>query len=388
VNLTTSRQAQNQDIIRAELNRVPGRSASAGRRVAPSPVHRSPGRSPGASAPVASAPVAVSFSLDTVSQSDISGVSLEVFEQYATKQLRASQTLIDRLEVKSLIIAKLKKFGFAEQAEKMKLCSANYKAIVCGRGHSFRAITDYRCRLPFCPDCCRVKANAQLARILPKIYQALRDDPSLIVAFNTLTLKSDKKRNLKAGCQEIKSVFRKLRKRKIWKDCVGGFGKIENTYSKKYGHHPHLHSILLLKNYIPQKSLSDALFDITGDSKIVDIRSVHHIASGLVECIKYPFKPSDILKLGKSQIKEMIDLKGERLGVSFGVLFGIEVDDDILDDLKDEYSEFNEETKTLEIGDSCPICGSRLDLIDFTAKDYARFIANVPNKLKARGSPG
>ncbi len=371
--LTTNNQRQNSDINRAALLRVPGFPASAG-----SLRHRSPG---------ASAPV-LSFSLDTVSQSDISGVSFEVFEEYVSKQLRASEALIDRLEMKSLIITQLLKFGFTDEADKLKRCSENVKSLVCGERHTFRTIVDYRCRLPFCPDCCRVKANAQLARTLPKIHQAMKDDPSLITAFNTITLRSDKKRNLKAGCKEIKSVFRKLRKRKVWKDCVGGFGKIENTYSKKHGNHPHLHSILLLKNYIPQKSLSDALFDITGDSKIVDIRSVHHIASGLVECIKYPFKPSDILKLGKSQIKEMIDLKGERLSVSFGVLFGIEVDDDILDDLKDEYSQFNEETKTLEIGDSCPICGSRLDLIDFTAKDYARFIANVPNKFRVRGSPG
>jgi hypothetical protein len=345
-------------------------------------------RSP--SSPVAVAPV-LSFSLDTVAQLNITGVSFDIFKQYLTKQLRASEALIDRLEMKSLIITKLKKFGFKDEAEKMKRCSENYKALVCGDGHTYRAIVDYRCHLPFCPDCSRVKANRELARILPKIYQALRDDPSLIVAFNTLTLRSDsntKKRNLQAGCKEIKESFKALRRRDIWKDCVGGVGRIENTASKKFGWHPHLHSILLLKNYIPQKELSDAWHGITKDSMIVDIRSVHHIASGLVETIKYPFKPSDILKLNKSQIKEMIDLKGERLGVSFGVLFGIEVDDDILDDLKDEYSEFNDDTKTLEIGDACPLCGSRLDLIDFTAKDYARFIANVPNKFRVRGSPG
>jgi hypothetical protein len=371
--LTLSNQRQNSDINRAALLRVPGFPASAG-----SLRHRSPG---------ASAPV-LSFSVHTVAQMNISGVSLEVFKQYLTKQLRASEALVDRLEVKSLIITKLLKFGFLEAADKLKRCSENYKALVCGSGHTYRAIVDYRCHLPFCPDCSRVKANRELARILPKIHQALKDDPSLIVAFNTLTLKSDKKRNLQAGCKEIKESFKALRKRKIWKNCVGGVGRIENTASKKFGWHPHLHSILLLKDYIPQKSLSDAWHGITKDSMVVDIRSVHHIASGLVETIKYPFKPSDILKLGKSQIKEMIDLKGERLGLSFGVLFGIEVDDDILDDLKDEYSEFNEETKTLEIGDSCPICGSRLDLIDFTAKDYARYIANAPNKFRVRGSPG
>lgn len=351
---------------------------SAGRRLHRSSLGRSPGVSPG-----------VSFSLDTVAQSDISGVSLEVFTAYLAKQLRASETLSDRLEIKSLIIAKLDKFGYHDEADKLRRCSANVKALVCDNGHSFRAIVDYRCYLPFCPDCCRVKANRELARILPKIHQALRDDPSLIVAFLTTTLRSDKKRSLKDGCKEIKSVFKALRRLKIWKkNCVGGFGKIENTASKKFGWHPHQHSLLLLKNYIPQKSLSDALHKLTGDSKIVDIRSVHHIASGLVETIKYPFKPADILKLNKSQIKEMLELKGERLGVSFGVLFGIELDDDITDDLKDDFGAFCDDTKTLEIGDACPICTTKLDLIDFTAKSYAGFLASVPNKLKIRGSPG
>ncbi len=373
--MTELRQTQNSNINQSAIFSAPGKTAFDGRRAS---VRRS---SPGG----------VSFSLDTVSQLNISRVSFEVFEQYVTKQLRASETLIDRLKVKGLIIARLEKFGYRFEAEKMKKCSANVKSLVCGDGHTFRTIVDYRCRLPFCPDCCRVKANRELARILPKIHQALRDDPSLIVAFNTLTLRSDsdtKKRNLKDGCQEIKSSFKALRRQKIWESCVGGVGRIENTASKKFGWHPHLHSILLLKDYIPQELLSDAWHGITKDSMVVDIRSVHHIASGLVETIKYPFKPSDILKLNKSQIKEMIELKGERLGLSFGCLFGIEVDDDITDDLKDEYSEFNEETKTLEIGDACPLCGSRLDLIDFSADSYARFLASVPNRLKARGSPG
>jgi hypothetical protein len=375
--LTQFRQAQNSDIIRAAPLLVPGRSASAGRRVAG---HRSPGhRSPGAS-----------FSLDTVAQNDISDVSTEVFTRYLTQQIRASERLSDRLECKKLLITKLIKFGFKDEADKLKRCSANVKALVCGSGHSFRAIVDYRCHLPFCRDCSNLKARRELARILPKFLQALRDDKSLIVAFNTLTLRSDKQtknRDLKTGCKEIKSAFKKLRKRDIWSDCVGGFGRIENTYGKKFGWHPHLHSILLIKNYIPQKELSENWHEITKDSMIVDIRSVSDIAAGLVECIKYPFKPSDLQKLGKSQIKEMLDLKGERLGMSFGVLFGIEVDDDIDDDLKNDYSEFVSETKTLEIGDSCPVCDSRLDLIDFSADGYAGFLASVPNKLKSRGHP-
>jgi hypothetical protein len=374
--LTLSNQRQNSDINRAALLRVPGKSAFAG-----SPVHRSPGRSPGG----------VSFSLDTVSQMNIGDVSTEVFTRYLTQQLRTSERLTERLEMKRLLIKRLLKFGFLEEADKLKRCSANVKSLVCAdNGHPFRTIVDYRCHLPICPDCANLKSRKRLAAILPKFLQALRDDPSLIVAFNTLTLRSDKAENraLRDGCKELKSSFRKLRKRDVWSPCVGGFGAIENTHSRKNGWHPHLHNILLLKNYIPQKDLSAAWFDITKDSKIVDIRSVHDLASGLIECIKYPFKPADIHKLGKAEIKEMLDLKGERLCVPFGILHGIEVDEDIDDDLKNDYSEFVSETKTLEIGDACPLCGSRLDLIDFTADSYAGFLASVPNKFRVRGSPG
>ncbi len=117
---------------------------------------------------------------------------------------------------------------------------------------------------------------------------------------------------------------------------------------------------------------------------VVDIRTVKDVAEGLVETIKYPFKPTDLKKLGKTEIQEMLDSKGERLGISFGVLFGIEVDDDIGATLENEYADFVEGTKKLEIGDACPICQSRLDLIDFTAEGYARFFGCVPVSVRVR----
>jgi hypothetical protein len=88
--------------------------------------------------------------------------------------------------------------------------------------------------------------------------------------------------------------------------------------------------------------------------------------------------------LGKKQIKEMIEMKGERLGISFGVLFGLEVDDD-LEETNTEYTEFIEATKVLEIGDPCPICQTKLDLINFTSKGYAKFLGSI--NINTRGSP-
>jgi hypothetical protein len=328
-----------------------------------------------------------SFLLDTVTQLNISDLQPDTVIRYLTQQLRRSRRLGERRKCKKLFEKKLRKYGFTEEADNLKRCSANFTTLVCGNGHSFRPIVDYRCHLPFCPDCWEAKSHRELSRNLPKFLQALKDDPSLIVAFTTLTLKSDGRRDLVDGNRLIKSDFRKLRRRDVWDKCVGGFGRIENTSSPKFGWHPHLHSLILLKDYIPQSLLSDAWLSITGDSKIVDIRQVRDLAAGLIETIKYPFKPTDLKHLGKNQINEMLNAKGQRLGVSFGVLFGIETDDDIEATVESDYAEFVEETKTLQIGDACPICQSKLDLIDFTADGYAQFLGNIPIQNRVRGKP-
>jgi hypothetical protein len=328
---------------------------------------------------------ALSFLLDTVTQMNISNVELAVFDRYLIKQLRRSERLSDRNKCREMFEKKLRKFGHADEADRLKRCCANFTALVCENGHSFRAVPDYRCHLPFCPNCWETKSHRELQRTLPKFLQAIKNDPSLIIAFNTLTVKSDNGRSLVKGCRKLKTDFKALRRQKVWKNCVGGFGRVENTFSKKFGWHPHLHSILLLKNYIPQTALSDAWSGVTGGSMVVDIRTVHDVATGLVEAIKYPFKPADLRKLGKSQIDEMLEMKGERLGVSFGVLFGLEVDDDLGAETDTEYTEFIEATKVLEVGDPCPVCQTRLDLIDFTARGYAQFLGAV--NVTARGSP-
>jgi hypothetical protein len=328
---------------------------------------------------------ALSFSLDTITQIDICNVELSVFNLYLLKQLRRSARLLNRVEMKQKFEKKLRKFGFIDEADRLKRCRANIVALVCENGHSFRPIPDFQCYLPFCPDCCERKSIIELRKKLPKVFQALKNDPSLILALNTLTIKSDNDRKLVAGNDKLKEDFKALRRQKVWKNCVGGFGRIENTFSKRVGWHPHLHSILLLKGYIPQKALSDAWNGVTQCSKVVDIRTVHDVATGLIECIKYPFKPADLKKLGKSQIAEMLDAKGERLGVSFGVLFGIEVDDGLDTGIDVEYAEFIDETRKLEVGDACPICQTRLDLINFTARSYAEFLGSI--RVAARGSP-
>ncbi len=318
---------------------------------------------------------------------DYSSVNADVLAKYLTDQLRRAAKLEGRLEHKKEIVQILHKLGFVEQADKLKKCNANVSVLVCKEGHSFNKYVDYRCHLPVCVDCQETKSLRELARILPKFLQLLKDNPDLKLAFMTLTLRSDKKRGLRRGCGQIKKHFAKLRDRKVWKDCIGGVGRIENTFNRKLGWHPHIHNLLLLNEYLPQAELSDKWQAITRDSMVVDIRQVHELKVGLIECIKYPFKLSDVRSFSREQFKEMFALKGERLGVSFGECYGLTVDDDIEAALETEYTDFVEETKKFAIGDACPFCQSKLDLIDFSAGGYAKFLLSVPIELRSRGKP-
>jgi hypothetical protein len=94
-----------------------------------------------------------------------------------------------------------------------------------------------------------------------------------------------------------------------------------------------------------------------------------------------------VRSFSREQFKEMFALKGERLGVSFGECFGLDVDDDIGAALETEHTDFVEQTKKFAIGDACPFCQSKLDLIDFSADCYAKFLLSVPIESHSRGKP-
>ncbi len=155
--------------------------------------------------------VRVSFSLDTVAQSPIidnfvdenignrfnySAVNADVLAKYLANQLRRAAKLEGILEHKKEIVKILHKLGFVEQADKLRRCNANVTVLVCEEGHSFNKFVDSRCHLPICADCQETKSLQELARILPKFLQVLRDNPHLILAFMTLTLCSNKKSGL------------------------------------------------------------------------------------------------------------------------------------------------------------------------------------------------
>lgn len=270
-------------------------------------------------------------------------------------------------------MARLQQLGFLKAARELEQCHSTVNFTGCEQKHVFNVMFDEHCGLPFCPDCQHEKAMREFSRNLPKIQQALRENPKLIPALLTPTIKSDRERSYNDGNKEMKEVFKKLRRRPFFKKNVaGGTGRIENTFSTESRFHPHGHYFLLMNDYIEQEVLSDALSDITGgESMVIDIRQVNNVLHGLLEVLKYPFKCADILEMDAEDVRQILRSKGTRLGISFGVLYGTQVEEEELSELR----AFLDEAKDLKPGaDCCPVCRSSVRRFSgFTRKAFEQW---------------
>jgi hypothetical protein len=309
------------------------------------------------------------------------GSSDGVTNNFLSRQRKDAERYASRKESKRLFEKQLREFGYEDEANRFARCSQKLRTLKCDPCKKvFRPLPLFRCGLPFCPDCSLNDGNREYRRTQPKFLQALRDDVSLTVAFMTLTRKVDPDRDLQTTCKEIKRAFNNLRRRAVFASCVGGYFRIESTITDN-GWNVHLHATVLLKKRMRQRDLSAAWLDITGDSKITDIRSVTDIADGLGKTLHYPFKPADMHKMHKAEVEQMLAMKGKRLGQSFGVLFGIETDAGIVEDNEDEYGKFIAKVKRLKVGDPCPICDSPLRLVELSADELIAYLRSIPKPV-------
>jgi len=331
---------------------------------------------------------ALSYSVHTVAEVSRNGTTyippekaeLLVFERYTAKLYKEKGKSIERQKVRQLWIKKLERFGFKDEVEKLRKCHAEFSSVlVCQTGHKFRAIPAYRCFLPFCPDCVSEKCYRNIRTQLPKALHIAAEHPELKCVFMTLTEKSVRERSLKESFKAQKNSFRKLRTyptyRHISDLIFGGISRLEGTYSKKHRWHPHIHILAFLYDFIPQGSLADAM-DRISNSPVVDIRLITNLAEGILEVIKYPFKPADVSKFGKREIKEMLELKGTRLSIPFGKLHGLKAPP-----IQDDYAEFMEAINNLRQGDNCPICW--LPLVKYFNVKKANYLKVLPPPIKS-----
>jgi len=150
--------------------------------------------------------------------------------------------------------------------------------------------------------------------------------------FVTLTIKNVS--SVSEGYIKLRRCFGVLQHRAIWKNAFygrknrfgkrskgwnvrGGMGNFEVTNTGN-GYHVHLH-LLLDSDFIPQKQLSKLWLNITGDSKVVDVRVCSGTKEAIMEISKYSFKPADaVLWSDDMRLDFNVALKNKVLFFRFG----------------------------------------------------------------------
>lgn len=169
------------------------------------------------------------------------------------------------------------------------------------------------CHDRFCLPCQQERSQTIARNVLDLVAKKR-------IRFLTLTLKASTD-PLESQLHNLYSAFQALRRRKLWTDKVtGGVAFLEVTWSDTHNTwHPHFH-VLIEGNYLPQQQLKTAWYAITGDSFVVDIRSVRDLRTAARYVTKYASKPFNNTFLNRqNQLDEIIlALKGRKLLVAFG----------------------------------------------------------------------
>ena len=151
----------------------------------------------------------------------------------------------------------------------LKACGTQYMTMGCyDCGRDDVKNVPYRCKLRVCPECSTIRKNEWLDRY--KSY--LESVPSFRIRHMTLTLANAD--DLPATLTKIQKGFKALRTHWFKDRIEGGLVGYEFHLGKSGGRwNVHCH-VLYVGSFIPHSELSATWEKITGDSKVVDIRSI------------------------------------------------------------------------------------------------------------------
>lgn len=197
------------------------------------------------------------------------------------------------------------------------------------------------CKKPTLCNTCAIRRAAKMTKAyeqrINQIMEA-QDNAHLVPVMLTITIKN--RDDFFEAFMHLKNSFTKLMKKannwKIRKNkpeicpefvkVVGGVYSYEFKVGKGGKWHPHLHMFALIDEYIDQQALSDQWLEVTGDSFVVGVTECKNgILAGLIECLKYSTKFSDMTPEQTVRVYEQT--KGKTLLSPVGILRGIKVED-------------------------------------------------------------
>lgn len=191
-----------------------------------------------------------------------------------------------------------------------------------------------------CQVCAIRRASKGVQAYLTRLLAIFEKKPLLRPFMVTLTVKdgadlAERFKHLKRSQREL--WMRKTRGRgSVFDDVAGAVWSYEIKRGKNSAlWHPHLHMVLLSENAPDAFRLSAEWLKITGDSKIVDVRPIHHdpekgYANGFCEVFKYAVKFS--AQTAADTVHCWLTLSGCNLIGSAGCFRGVEIPESLLDE--------------------------------------------------------
>jgi hypothetical protein len=205
---------------------------------------------------------------------------------------------------------------------KVKLKRANF----CGNHH-------------FCLSCA-IRRRAKIIRVFHEKLNLIKEDyPDHEIGLLTLTIKNG--HNLEERLNHLKKSLSKLRDhgRRTQKNQRGynsEFGKVigsitsieitkDNGYgeSKDTGWHIHVHLLIIHDADFNYASFKDEWLRITGDSHVLNLKSINNTDQDFINTLAYMLKPSELTPEENFELFEVSE--GRRFLESAGVFRGVKI---------------------------------------------------------------
>jgi hypothetical protein len=222
-----------------------------------------------------------------------------------------------------LVLAALKASGTSSTSlESFYNCGADCVVEIDAETKQYRLRATY-CHNRHCEPCQRAKANMLAANLRAK----LEDGKEHQYRFITLTLKHNTE-PLADQIHRLYASFKKLRNTKFWKESqIGGAVVLEVKWKPETRHwHPHLH-IIAEGSFIRKQDLSKYWGLITGDSFIVDIRSLDSGKDAAHYVAKYVSKGTnnEVWHDADAAQEWITAMKGVRTAATYGTWRGFKL---------------------------------------------------------------
>ncbi len=305
------------------------------------------------------------------------------------KYKSAWQRLSEKNTTKSRVCVLLDELKSYELADNFRACHSRFLTTTCGTHITERKATFY-CGHRACVFCAEIRSRRMREKYLPKVAAFASENVRLTPCHLVLTQKHYLDETLSDSIKRLLANFRKLIRREFWKTYLasGGVYAVEFTLGKDGSWHSHLHCLVFRNKFFNVKSFRREWKEVTGDSVNFKIDRVTDIKSGLFELVKYISKPLDAENYKANHLKQVLDLKAQRLFSTFGAFRKFAASFEVPEKETQVTAE-----QTLENG-NCPHCSQplfslmlgireQIELERFIAEQKSRKIP-IPN---ARGKP-